>query len=129
MKIVVKCDDLYNDYLVVTRELHKLTDTEIKVFALYLKKFNGYRDKVTDTSVISRLLKGDKDDIRIECGLKAAQYNNILSSIRKKNVMDKDYNINQRLQFNPEIDNILTYEFKQKEDAHNSNNEEVNSKE
>ena len=82
------------------QQYHKLKDREIEVLSLLLYYEHELRLSVNDPDLVTRLLFSSqtRKRMRDELGdMKGNTFNNLLSALRKKNILTKDNKFNNSL--------------------------------
>lgn len=82
-------ENLFSQFLLFTRPLNGLTNSEIKLVSLFL--YNRYKltAVIKDEKYLDKILFGHdvREEIREEMGMKPDQFNNTISRLRKKGVI------------------------------------------
>ena len=88
----ISLKQLFITWLEVTSSFHKLRNQEKKVLSLLLYHYYKLQDDITNETIIWKVLfdYDKKLEIRKELNIKNPSFNNILSSLRKKNVIIDD---------------------------------------
>lgn len=79
-------------WLEFLRPIHKLTDREIEVVELFLKKRHELSKKVTDEELLDKVVMGEdiKKEIREALGITLAHFQVIMSKLRKNKVIENN---------------------------------------
>lgn len=101
--------DAFETWLMITKALHKLTNEEIKVLAVFLCKRHDLAYKIIDEDLLNENVFSTRNRKEVEQLLgidNPTKLNNILSSLRKKGAL-KDNKIQ------PQYIPILSKDFKE----------------
>lgn len=82
--------DAFETWLMITKALHKLTNEEIKVLAVFLSKRHELAYKIIDEDLLNENVFSTKNRKEVEQLLgfvNPTKLNNILSSMRKKGAL------------------------------------------
>lgn len=90
--INVYLKDLFKHWLLITRHFHNLTKQEIEVLALLLYYYYKLKKEITNEKIVWQVLFDyeTKSDIRKELKIKDPSFQNTLSSMRKKGVIQNN---------------------------------------
>lgn len=88
--INITIKDLFKKWLQITRLFHKLTNQEIDVLALLLYYHYQYKKDITNDKILWKVLfdYDTKHLIKEELGIKDQGIQNVLTSLRKKNIIN-----------------------------------------
>jgi hypothetical protein len=91
-------EDLFEYWVALTQPLHKLTDTEALIFLQFLRKRHQYMIHIKDEELVDKFLMSTETrrEIMKELGFKMGSFQNYLSSMRSKGVIDEN-RINRKL--------------------------------
>ena len=105
VKASIKDGSFFKKWLIFSKPFHMLTDREIDVASLFLKKRYELSKAISDQDIVDRMVMdtNTRKQILEECGLKAPHLQIILSKMKKCGMLTQDNRINHR--FIPNIKN------------------------
>ncbi len=88
----------FTAWLEFSKPLHKLSSTEIRVLAEFLRIRHELSSKILDEELLNKntFSNENKNLIKEICGLKTAHYQAIMTGLRKKGIL-KENNIHPKL--------------------------------
>lgn len=88
--INITIKDLFKKWLEITRLFHNLTDQQIDVLALLLFYHYKYKQDITNDKILWKILfdYDTKHLIKEELGIKDQGIQNVLTTLRKKNIIN-----------------------------------------
>ena len=92
LSIPCTSDNFLKVWFDLLRPIHKLTDREIEVVELFLKKRHELSKKVTDEELLDKVVMGEdiKKEIREALGITLAHFQVIMSKLRKNKVIENN---------------------------------------
>lgn len=101
--INITIKDLFKKWLEITKLFHKLTNQEIEVLALLLYYHYKYKKDITNEKILWKILfdYDTKLEIKEELNIKDQGIQNVLTSLRKKNIIRDNKIVST---FIPELD-------------------------
>lgn len=109
-KLVANRDEVCFQWLKLTRELHGLSTSEMQLAAAFLDKYIEFKEKILDDELLNEFLMSTKvkNTLREKAGIdKQANFQNAISSLRRKGFFDKNDNISKA--FIPNINGDSEY--------------------
>lgn len=111
-RAIVKCsrDNLCEQWLRITKELHGLSESEIVLAAKFLNKRVELKEKITDDELLDEYLQSSKvrSVIKQEANVKnMAVFQNMMSALRRKGFFGEEDRINKA--FIPNINSESKY--------------------
>lgn len=109
-KISCKREDVSYQWLKITRELHGLSESEMRLAAAFLDRYIEFKDKISDDALLNEFLMTTKvkNSIREKVGIdKQTSFQNAITNLRKKGFFDDNDNINRA--FIPNITSTSPY--------------------
>lgn len=87
--INISLKDLFSKWLEVTSFLHKLTNQQKEVLSLFLYYHYKYKSEITNETILWKVLfdYDTKMLIKEELNMKDAGFQNVLTKLRKKNII------------------------------------------
>jgi hypothetical protein len=88
--INITIKDLFKKWLDITKLFHKLTNQELDVLALLLYYHYKYKQEITNDKILWKIVfdYDTKHLIKEELDIKDQGIQNVLSNLRKKNIID-----------------------------------------